>query len=42
MEERLRDRAIELDRAGSIAEAALTLNGVFEHGYERGTAIKTE
>lgn len=30
LEGRLRDRSIELDRAGSIAEAALTLNGIFE------------
>lgn len=30
LEEQLRQRAIKLDRAGSIAEAALSLNRVFE------------
>lgn len=30
LEEALRDRSIKLEKAGSIAEAALALNGVFE------------
>ena len=29
-EAQLRDRRIELDKAGSLAEAALSLNGVFQ------------
>lgn len=31
LEERLNNRSIEIDNAGSIAEAALILNGVFEN-----------
>ena len=30
LEKRLADRAIDLEQAGSIAEAALRLNGVFQ------------
>lgn len=30
MNEKLADRAIRIERAGSIAEAALQLNGVFQ------------
>ncbi len=34
LQERLKDRKIAVDRAGSIAEAALSLNGVFEAAEE--------
>lgn len=34
MNEKLADRAIRIERAGSIAEAALQLNGVFQAAEE--------
>ena len=34
MNEKLADRAIRIERAGSIAEAALQLNGVFQAAVE--------
>ena len=34
MNEKLADRAIRIERAGSIAEAALQLNGVFQEAEE--------
>lgn len=36
MNEKLADRAIRIERAGSIAEAALQLNGVFQAAEEAG------
>ena len=39
-EAQLRDRRIEIDKAGSLAEAALSLNGVFQERPRRSSIWK--